>query len=129
MKTPVTRPDSIETIRHALAADPFIVAEWYGQAEDDDICEPLIRALEDPHELVRAAAVDALIALDDMYAASPIVGVLAHGSVPARTAAAEVLGEIGRGDQIAIHHLANALSDPDSGVRSAVARSLAKVSR
>ena len=129
MTTPTTRPDSIETIRDALAADPFAPVEWYGQPEDRDICEPLIRALEDPLELVRRAAVDALISLDDFHAATPILWVLAHGSVPARTAAAEVLGEIGRGDQLAIQYLTRAQGDPDSGVRSAVARSLAKVCR
>jgi HEAT repeat protein len=129
MTTDVTRRDSLEGILLALAEDPFVVATWYGQPEDRDVCEPLIRALEDPEELVRRAAVDALISLDDFYAATPILWVLLHGSVPARTAAAEVLGEIARGDPLAIQYLTKARSDSDSGVRSAAARSLAKVSR
>lgn len=129
MTTPAARPNSVEAIRDALAADPFAPVEWYREPEDRDVCEPLIRALEDPLDFVRRAAVSALIALDDFYAATPIVRVLLHGSVPARTAAAEVLGEIAKGDLVAIQYLSKALSDPDAGVRTAVALSLEKVCR
>lgn len=129
MTTPAARPDSVEAIRAALAADPFAPVEWYREPEDRDVCEPLIRALEDPLDLVRRAAVDALISLDDFYAATPILWVLLHGSVPARTAAAEVLGSIATGDALAIQYLSKALDDPDAGVRSAVALSLEKVCR
>ncbi len=129
MTTPAARPDSIGAIRDALATDPFAPVEWYREPQDRDVCEPLIRALEDPLDLVRRAAVDALIRLDDFYAATPILGVLLHGSVPARTAAAEVLGEIATGDPLAIQYLSKALEYPDAGVRSAVALSLEKVCR
>jgi HEAT repeat protein len=121
------KPDSREKLLDILQDDPFIVAEWYSQPGDGDICEPLVRALEDPDEIVRAATVGALVSLNDLYAASSILWMLLHGSVHARKAAAEVLGAIGRGNLLAIQYLTKALEDPDNTVRRAAARAFMRV--
>ena len=107
-----------------IMKDPLSVADLYARPEDQDVCEPLVRALEDPDELIRRAAIRALVMLDDLYAASPIYGVVTHGSIPARRAAVEVLGRIGRGDPLAATHLIHALSDPDPSVRDCAAEAL-----
>lgn len=110
-----------------ILKDPIAVADLYARPEDDDICEPLVRALEDPDDLIRHAAVTALVMLDDLYAASSIYGVMTHGSVPARRAAVEVLGRIGTGDSLAATYLIHALSDPDFSVRQGAAEALKKL--
>jgi len=107
-----------------ILKDPAVAADLYAHPEDQDVCEPLVRALEDPDELIRQAAVRALVMLDDLYAASSIYGIVTHGSVPARRAAVEVLGRIGRGNPLAATHLINALSDPDPSVRDYAAEAL-----
>jgi hypothetical protein len=122
------RPESREERRRLLRNDPMVVADWYGRPDDDDVCEPCIRALEDPDEMVREAAVAELMALDDMYASTPIFGTLLHGSVPAREAAARVLGAIGRGDILAFQYLSKAVTDPEKTVRLAAVRALMQVS-
>jgi HEAT repeat protein len=107
-----------------ILKDPTVVADLYAQTGDEDVCEPLVRALEDPDDLIRRAAVKALVLLDDLYAASSIYGVVTHGSVPARRAAVEVLSQIGKGDSLAATHLINALSDPDPSVQDCAAEAL-----
>lgn len=118
------RPESRKELEELLQDDPFVLAQWFGQPDDRDVCEPCIRALEDPDGIVREAAVSALIMLDDMYASMPIVATLLHGSAHAREAAARVLGAIGRGDPIAFQYLAVALTDSDKAVRLAAVRAL-----
>jgi len=110
-----------------ILKDPMAVADLYARPEDRDLCEPLVRALEDPDDLIRHTAVTALVLLDDLYAASSIYGVVTHGSVPARRASIEVLGRIGKGDSLAATHLFNALSDPDPSVRECAAKALEKL--
>ena len=100
------------------------VADLYSQTDDDDICEPLVRALQAPEKIVRQAAIDALICLNDMYASNSILWMLLHGNVHAREAAARVLAIIGKGDLLAIRYLVMALHDPDSFVRNAAADAL-----
>ena len=107
-----------------ILKDPMAVADLYARPEDRDLCEPLVRALEDPDDLTRRAAVKALVMLDDLYAASSRYGVVTHGSIPARRASVEVLGRIGTGDPLAVTHLFNALSDSDPSVRECAAEAL-----
>jgi HEAT repeat protein len=125
--TVTKRPDSRKKLEEVLQDDPFVLARWFGRPEDGDVCEPCIRALEDPDEIVREAAVSALIMLDDMYASMPIVGTLLHGSAHAREAAARVLGAIGRSDPIAFQYLAVALTDSDKAVRLAAVQALKRL--
>lgn len=110
-----------------ILKDPTAVADLYARPEDDDICEPLVRALEDSDDLVRRAAVISLIMLDDLYAASSIYGVVTHSSIPARKAAIEVLGRIGTGDPLAASYLIQALLDPDPSVRQSATEALKKL--
>lgn len=110
-----------------ILRDPTAVADLYARPEDDDICEALVRALEDPDDLIRRAAVTALIMLDDLYAASSIYGVITHGSVPARRAAIEVLGQIGTGDPLAATYLISALMDPDPSIQKESDKALKKL--
>jgi HEAT repeat protein len=117
-----------KSLKARILSDPMAVADLYSQPDDDDICEPLVRALEDPHKIVRSAAISALISLNDMYASTSILWTLLHGSDLARIAAAEVLGRIGNGDIIAIRYLTEALHDPNSLVRNAAADALILIS-
>ena len=110
-----------------ILKDPTSVADLYARPEDQDVCEPLVRALEDPDDLIRRAAVSALVMLDDLYAASSIYGIVSQGSVPARIAAVEVLSRIGKGDSLAATHLIHALSDPDPSIRDCAAEALKKL--
>ena len=110
-----------------ILKDPTVVADLYARPEDQDVCEPLVKALEDPDELIRRAAIRALIMLDDLYASSSIYGVMSHGSVPARRAAVEVLGRIGTGDPLAAAYLIQALLDPDPSVQEDSEEALKKL--
>jgi len=117
-----------KSLKARISADPMSVADLYRQPDDRDICEPLVRALEDPHKIVRTAAIEALISLNDMYASTSILWTLLHGSDHARKAAAEVLGRIGNGDSLVIEYLSKALHDPISFVRNTAADALILVS-
>ncbi len=103
------------------------IADRYSHPNDDDENESLVRALEDPDESVRKIVVNALIMLNDLYAASSIIGVLLGGSKHARLAAAEVLGKLG--DPFAFFYLGKALKDPDPEVRVAVIEGYEKLGR
>jgi HEAT repeat protein len=106
-----------KSFRARISTDPMSVADLYSQPDDDDICEPLVRALEDSHKIVRSAAIDSLISLNDMYASTSILWMLLHGNVHARKASAEVLGTIGGNDITVINYLIKAMQDPDRFVR------------
>ena len=121
------RPDSLAEITRLLKNDPFIVGEWYQEADDDDLCEALVRALEDPAPVVRRAAVRALVGLNDLYASTSIYGVLRGGSPEARLAAISVLGGIGAGDPLAIRYMAQATQDPDPVVATLAECTLVKM--
>jgi HEAT repeat protein len=107
-----------------LRDDPMVVADLYARPDDRDVCEPLVRALEDPDALIRHAAVRGLVMLNDLHAASQIFWVASHGSASARKAAVEVLGRIGRHNRLAIDHLIQAQSDPDPSVRECSSEAL-----
>jgi len=111
-----------------IFTDPMSVADLYSQPDDDDICEPLVRALQDPDETVRLAAIESLICLNDMYASSSILWMLLHGNIYAREASARVLAVIGKGDILAIKYLAMALHDRDRSVRNAATDALISIS-
>ena len=123
----VKRPRSIHRVIEALRDDPLVIARWYGDAEDRDVCESLVRALEDRDFVVREMAVRELVRLHDLYASRSILMTLAHGSTPARLAAVEVLAEIGRGDISTFQHLTIQLTGPDQVVRLAVCRALVRL--
>jgi|WetSurMetagenome_2_1015567.scaffolds.fasta_scaffold190262_2 HEAT repeat protein len=116
-----------KSLKARISTDPMSVADLYSQPDDHDICEPLVRALQDRDKIVRHAAIDALICLNDMYASSSILWMLLHGNIYAREAAARVLAFIGKGDLLAIRYLGMALNDPDSLVRDAAADALISV--
>lgn len=107
------RPESTEELEKILKRDPFVVVDWYQRPDDDDVCEALVRALEDPHKIVRQAATKALIMMDDLYASTSIYGVLMRGSFHARMASIEVLGYIGKGDPLAIKYITHISRDPN----------------
>ncbi len=121
------RPDSLAEITRLLKDDPFVVGEWYQEPSDDDVCESLVRALEDPAPAVRRAAVRALVGLNDLYASTSIYGVLRGGSPEARRAAISALGEIGAGDPVAIRYMARAAQDPDPVVAALAECTLVKM--
>jgi HEAT repeat protein len=105
-----------QTIMERLSKDPFAAAELYGQPGDKDICEPLVRALEDTEGKVRRAAIEALVALNDLYAASSISWTIRHGSDHARLAATEVLGRLPEPSSIPC--LVECLQDPVVEIRA-----------
>jgi HEAT repeat protein len=70
------------------------IAEKYGDPEDESINESLVRALEAHNDSDRKVAVDGLVALNDLYAASRIYWLVQNGSKHARLAAVEVLGKL-----------------------------------
>ncbi len=121
------RPSQIDEIVKALRDDPLVITKWYGRDDDRDVCEPLIRALDDPTFLVREMAVRELIALNDLYASMSILGTLARGTLPARLAAVEILSEIGKGNVQVFQHLAMAMTDPEKVVRLAACRALIRL--
>ena len=114
-----------KTIMERLRSDPFAAAELYGQPGDRDICEPLVRALEDADLSVRRAAIEALVALNDLYAASSIYWTIRRGSGHARQAAAEVLGRLP--EPRSIPYLVEALQDPAAGIRAAAKNALVRI--
>jgi hypothetical protein len=103
----------------------FDVADRYASDDDDDLCEPLVRALEDSDEKVRQLAVEGLVMLDDLYASSSILWTLLHGSRQARTSAATVLGRLR--NEFAIPYLEKALEDKDACVRKATCKALKQI--
>lgn len=127
MQLDKTIQNKIECVRKAFGklvrTNPFVVADLYAQPDDDDICEPLVRALEDPDRVIRKAAVEALVSLNDLHAASQIFWVVSRGSRHARKAAAEVLGKLK--DPMSIRCLIGALHDPDRAVRATAVEGLA----
>jgi HEAT repeat protein len=125
MSDATRRPDDDAEISRLIQEDPFVVADWYQHPDDDDVCEPLVRALEDPSAMVRNAAVRALVAMNDLYAASSIHGVLSRGTRPARLAAIDVIAQIGLGDMLAFQHLVGLTTDADIVIAKHAKRALA----
>jgi len=75
--------------------DPWLaVAEQHSHPDDTDINESLVRALEAKDDSDRKLATEALVALNDLYAASRIYWVVINGSEHARMTAVEVLGRL-----------------------------------
>ncbi len=99
--------------------------EKFSHPDDEDVNESLVRGLESEDESVRKAAADALVMLNDLYAASSIFGVLLNGSKHARLAAVDVLGELR--DPFGFFYLRKALKDPDPEVRIAVLEAFEKL--
>ncbi len=116
-----------KAIIERLGKDPFAAAELYARPGDRDLCEPLVRALEDEDRVVRRAAVEALVALNDLYAASSIYGAIRHGSDHARLAAAEVLGRLP--EPRSIPYLVEALQDASAEIRAAARNALVRIDR
>jgi HEAT repeat protein len=106
-------------------SDPWsAVADKYSHPDDTDINESLVRALEAKDDHDRKLAIEALIALNDLYAASRIYWVVQNGSEHARMAAVEVLGRLCR-DTLTIHALVKVnSSDKSRLVRRAAAEAL-----
>ena len=105
--------------------DIMELIEKFAHPDDEDVNESLVRGLESEDESVRKAAADALVMLNDLYAASSIFGVLLNGSKHARLAAVDVLGELR--DPFGFFYLRKALKDPDPEVRIAVLEAFEKL--
>lgn len=116
-----------EAVVRRLARDPFAAAELYRQPGDRDLGEPLVRALADAEARVRRAAVEALVALNDLYAASEIYWTIRRGNDQARLAAAEVLLRLP--EPFAVPYLAAALKDPLPAVRAMASKALIRIDR
>lgn len=103
------------------------IADKYSHQDDDDINESFVRALETKNEEDRKIAIDALIGLDDLYAASRIYWLVIHGGKDARLAAVEVLGRLCR-DTMTLHTLVQVgRTDPSEDIRQATAAALEKL--
>ena len=74
--------------------DIMELIEKFAHPDDGDVNESLVRALEATDTSDRKAAVDELVALNDLHAASRIFWVILNGSKHARLAAVDVLGEL-----------------------------------
>jgi HEAT repeat protein len=95
-------------------SDPWsAIADKYSHPDDTDINESLVRALEAKDDHDRKLAIEALIALNDLYAASRIYWVVQNGSKHARMAAVEVLGRLCH-DTLTIHALVKVNSSDKS---------------
>lgn len=117
----------MKTVRQKGDSDPWsAVAEKYSHPDDTDINESLVRALGAKDESDRKSATEALIALNDLYAASRIYWVVQNGSEHARIAAVEVLGRLCH-DTRTLHALVKVnSSDKSRLVRWAAAEALRK---
>lgn len=100
------------------------VAEKYSHPDDEDINESLVRALEAKDDSDRKIAVESLVGLNDLYAASRIYWIAINGSKDARMAAVEVLERLCH-DTLTIHTLVKVnSSDKNRLVRRAAAEAL-----
>jgi len=115
----------MKTANQKGVSDPWsAVAEKYSHPDDEDINESLVRALEAKDDSDRKSAIEALIALNDLYAASRIYWVVLNGSKHARMAAVEVLGRLCH-DTRTLHALVKVnSSDKSRYVRRAAAEAL-----
>ena len=118
----------MKTVYQKGDSDPWsAVADKYSHPDDTDINESLVRALEAKDDNDRKLAVEALIALNDLYAASRIYWVVLNGSKHARMAAVEVLGRLCK-DTYTLHALVKVnSSDKSRYVRWAAAEALEKI--
>ena len=106
-------------------SDPWsVVAEKYSYPDDTDINESLVRALEAKDNNDRKLAIEALIALNDLYAASRIYWVVLNGSKHARMAAVKVLGRLCHDTQTIRALVKVNSSDKSRYVRRAAAEAL-----
>ena len=105
--------------------DIMELIEKFAHPDDEDVNESLVRALEATDTSDRKAAVDELVALNDLHAASRIFWVILNGSKHARLAAVDVLGELR--DPFGFFYLGKALKDPDPEVRIAVIEAFEKL--
>jgi HEAT repeat protein len=117
-------PDRADVAKRILS-DPFAVIDLYEQPELCDICVPLVQALEDPSPVFRRAAIECLVALNDLYAASSIYGTILHGSDHARLATVEILCRLP--EPFSIPYLLKALKDPVAEIRGFAIEALVKI--
>ena len=105
-------------------------AQALGAAGDQRAVKPLIGALNDQFESVRAVAAQALGRLGDSHAVEPLIPLLKDRNEAVRKSAAAALGRIG--DPRAIGPLSSALrignkEDKEEGMRSIAARALGEI--
>jgi HEAT repeat protein len=121
-------PDHVGAIARVLTEDPDAVArqraaESLTRLEGEEAVQALARALADPMERVRMAAVQGLSKLDPGFATDELVRVLHDDAVwEIRAEAARALGLTG--DPEIVAELEAALEDPNEFVRSAVENAL-----
>ena len=96
-----------------------------GNICDTRAVEPLIEALSDDIEGVRASAAVALGKIGDARAVEPLIGVLSDDVEGVRRSATETLGEIG--NERAVGPLIKALGDANDYVRASAAVALGKI--
>lgn len=111
---------------HKMSQDPMMaLVDKYGQPEDSDVNESLVRILESGDDSERNIAVAWLIAMNDLYSASRISWVAINGSKSARISAVRVLGKLCREIETlnTLVHLRE--TDKNRDVRKAAAEAIA----
>jgi len=103
------------------------IARALGEIGSAEAVEPLIQALRDEDESVRAAAAKALGRIGDARAVEPLIQALRDSNWRVRAAAAEALGRIG--DVRAVEPLVQALGDENESVRMAAVKAAVKIGR
>jgi len=101
------------------------IARALGEIGSAEAVEPLIQALRDEDESVRAAAANALGRIGDARAVEPLIQALRDSNWRVRAAAAEELGRIR--DVRAVKPLIQALRDSNWRVRAAAAEALGRI--
>jgi hypothetical protein len=97
--------------------DLIELARRYERPGDDDVNQSLVWALETDDDADRREAMNALVALDDLYAASNLFWVRDHSTDSgARIAAAVVLAALGDTDPRTMLLLEQAADDPGGQV-------------
>lgn len=102
-----------------------VIARVASAMEEESVARKvaLLRRLDDDCDLVRAEAIESIVALRDSNALnSLVVRLCSDPSALVRATAAEMLGELG--ERGAVHALLDALSDEDRAVRGYAANSL-----
>jgi len=103
------------------------IARALGEIGSAEAVGPLIQALRDEDESVRAAAANALGRIGDARAVEPLIQALRDSNWRVRAAAAKALGRIG--DVRAVEPLVQALGDENESVRMAAVKAAVKIGR
>jgi hypothetical protein len=105
--------------------DPLLtIVRKYERPDDSDIGMSLVWELESELDHERKTAIDSLIMLDDLHAASNIYWLSVNGSEHARAAAGIVLGRLCNDQNTADHLMNICLNDQCLSIRQSAAMAL-----